>query len=72
MTNNFVIWETTLMTTGNLTCPNCHHHRFEVKAVTGNRLLNKIEKIMINLGIPKGWFNNILVRCKTCKYYWKA
>lgn len=56
----------------NLACPNCHHHKFEIKAVSGNKLLDRIEKLLIRIGIPTKWFSNILMRCKTCKYYWRA
>lgn len=55
-----------------IACPNCHHHKFEIKPVSGNRLLDRIEKILVNVGMPSNWFKNILMRCKTCKYYWRA
>jgi hypothetical protein len=54
------------------TCPNCHHHKFEIKPVTGNSVLDGIEKMLISLGLPTTWFKNLLVRCKTCKSYWRA
>lgn len=55
-----------------VTCPNCHHHKFEIKPVTGSSLLNGIEKLLVTLGLPASWFKNLLVRCKTCKAYWRA
>lgn len=55
-----------------IACPNCHHHKFEIKAVTGNKALDRIEKILVFVGLPARWFSNILMRCKTCKYYWRA
>jgi hypothetical protein len=55
-----------------LTCPNCHHHKFEVKPFTGNSLLNAVEKSLFKIGIPTKWFRNLIIRCKTCKYFWRA
>jgi len=55
-----------------VTCPNCYHHSFEIKAITGSSLLDGIEKALVAVGFPTTWFKNIFVRCKTCKYYWRA
>ncbi|MFY0644481.1 MAG: hypothetical protein JXR19_08445 [Bacteroidia bacterium] len=56
----------------NVTCPNCYHHSFEVKARTGSSLLDYAESVLVGIGIPAKWFKNVFIRCKTCKYYWRA
>lgn len=55
-----------------LTCPNCYHHSFEVKPVGGSTAYKLLERVLIFIGFNPSWFNNIIMRCKTCKYYWKA
>lgn len=55
-----------------LTCPNCHHHDFEFKPITGSKMLDRIEKLLVSVGIPTKWFKNLVIRCKTCKSFWRA
>ena len=55
----------------NGTCPNCHTHDFELRPITGSRFLAFVEKVMVRVGFPLRWFKNIILRCTTCKSYWR-
>lgn len=55
-----------------LVCPNCSHHHFEAKPLGLNHWWLGLEKILLFVGMSPNWFNNVLILCKTCKYYWKA
>jgi len=55
-----------------ITCPNCHHHDFEVKPKSGSRSLDILEKVLLAVGAPVRWFSNVLMRCRTCSYNWRA
>jgi predicted nucleic-acid-binding Zn-ribbon protein len=55
-----------------MNCPHCHHHKFEYRPVTGNGFIKWLERVLVGMGIPTKWFDNLIVRCKNCKYFWRA